>query len=176
MLALRCDPRSRSAAPLHTLAMRARMSSRWILPPANNSGNPKSNSIRLHGSVASLEEVSANKPTYECCTFRGSLVALEAATGKVLWQTYAIPDAPKPIRKNSAVGAHDRCAAKVDLRGHRRCLHGRRYEDDGCGCGVRLGLTRSRRETTGWSVQGQKPGEGNCPEKIGRISTSAALW
>jgi len=71
-------------------------------PIARITGAPVLYRGRLYVPVASLEEVSATKPTYECCTFRGSLVAIEAATGKVLWQTYAIPDAPKPTRKNSA--------------------------------------------------------------------------
>ncbi len=30
-------------------------------------------------------------PGYPCCTFRGSVVALSAATGKVLWQTFMVP-------------------------------------------------------------------------------------
>src|SRR5262249_40065530 len=35
-----------------------------------------------------------------CCTFRGNVVALEAATGEVAWKTYVIPDEPKPTRLN----------------------------------------------------------------------------
>ena len=42
-------------------------------------------------------------PTYECCKFRGSLVALDAATGERVWKTYVV-DEPKPTKKN-AVGA-----------------------------------------------------------------------
>ncbi len=29
---------------------------------------------------------------YDCCTFRGSIVALNAQTGKILWKTYTVPD------------------------------------------------------------------------------------
>jgi outer membrane protein assembly factor BamB len=29
---------------------------------------------------------------YECCTFRGSVLALDAASGKVLWRRYTTPD------------------------------------------------------------------------------------
>ena len=54
--------------------------------------------------VASGEEGSGAVPTYECCRFRGSLVALDAATGKQIWKTYMIPEEPKPTKKN-AVGA-----------------------------------------------------------------------
>lgn len=34
------------------------------------------------------EELSAD----QCCTFRGSLVKLDVRTGRVLWQTYMLPD------------------------------------------------------------------------------------
>ncbi|RZA25151.1 MAG: polyvinylalcohol dehydrogenase [Proteobacteria bacterium] len=30
---------------------------------------------------------------YPCCSFRGSIVALDAKTGKILWQTYTVPKA-----------------------------------------------------------------------------------
>jgi polyvinyl alcohol dehydrogenase (cytochrome) len=36
----------------------------------------------------------------ECCTFRGSLVALNAKTGAKLWQTYFINEPRTPTRKN----------------------------------------------------------------------------
>ena len=37
---------------------------------------------------------------YECCTFRGSVAALDVRTGSVLWKTYAF-DEPRPIGKSS---------------------------------------------------------------------------
>jgi polyvinyl alcohol dehydrogenase (cytochrome) len=52
--------------------------------------------------VSSSEEANSASPMYQCCTFRGSVVALDAATGKVNWQTFAIADAPAPTGKNSA--------------------------------------------------------------------------
>lgn len=42
--------------------------------------------------VSSNEENLADQPGYACCTFRGSIVALDANTGKMLWQTYTVPD------------------------------------------------------------------------------------
>ena len=36
------------------------------------------------------EEGEGSRPNYPCCTFRGSLVALDANTGAVLWKTYTI--------------------------------------------------------------------------------------
>jgi len=42
--------------------------------------------------VSSLEVVPALEPDYECCTFRGSLVALDARTGKLIWKSYTIEE------------------------------------------------------------------------------------
>jgi polyvinyl alcohol dehydrogenase (cytochrome) len=42
--------------------------------------------------VSSNEESLADQPGYVCCTFRGSMVALDADTGRVLWHTYTVPD------------------------------------------------------------------------------------
>ena len=50
--------------------------------------------------VASNEDLFGASPTYECCKFRGSLSALDAATGKVLWKSYTVPEEPKPGAKN----------------------------------------------------------------------------
>ena len=57
---------------------------------------------RLYVSVGSWEEVAGGNLTYECCTSQGSVVALDAATGRQLWKTYTIPERPRPVRKNSA--------------------------------------------------------------------------
>ncbi|HEY1900131.1 MAG TPA: PQQ-binding-like beta-propeller repeat protein [Steroidobacteraceae bacterium] len=37
-----------------------------------------------------------------CCTFRGSLSALDIDTGKVLWKTYTVPEEPKPRGKSAS--------------------------------------------------------------------------
>ncbi len=36
------------------------------------------------------EEVQGGRPQYECCTFRGSVSALDAGTGAVLWKAYTL--------------------------------------------------------------------------------------
>jgi polyvinyl alcohol dehydrogenase (cytochrome) len=51
---------------------------------------------------SSYEELTGADAAYQCCTFRGSVVAMDAATGKKLWQTFTIPEEPKPTRKSSA--------------------------------------------------------------------------
>lgn len=47
---------------------------------------------RVYVGVSSLEELFAVDPNYPCCTFRGSVVALDANTGEILWRTYTVPD------------------------------------------------------------------------------------
>ncbi len=47
----------------------------------------------LYVPVSSLEEGAAADPNYKCCTFRGSLMALDAATGAVRWKKYVIDQA-----------------------------------------------------------------------------------
>jgi polyvinyl alcohol dehydrogenase (cytochrome) len=46
----------------------------------------------VYAGVSSMEESSAANPAYACCTFRGSVVALDEATGRILWKTYMVPD------------------------------------------------------------------------------------
>jgi polyvinyl alcohol dehydrogenase (cytochrome) len=56
---------------------------------------------KVYVPVSSTEEAPAAQPKYECCTFRGSVVALEAATGDQLWKSYTITETPTEIGKNS---------------------------------------------------------------------------
>jgi polyvinyl alcohol dehydrogenase (cytochrome) len=70
-------------------------------PFARVTGSPTLDGARLYVPVSSLEETAASQPGYECCTFRGSVAALDTATGAVAWKTYMVPEA-KPIGKNAA--------------------------------------------------------------------------
>jgi polyvinyl alcohol dehydrogenase (cytochrome) len=67
---------------------------------ARVTGSPTFHNGRLYVGVASGEETAGAVGDYECCRFRGSLVALNAATGQQIWKTYTIPDEPRPIKKN----------------------------------------------------------------------------
>jgi polyvinyl alcohol dehydrogenase (cytochrome) len=71
-------------------------------PVARVSASPTVANGRIYVGVASGEEGAAAVPSYECCRFRGSIVALDLATGKQIWKTFMIPDAPKPTKKNAA--------------------------------------------------------------------------
>jgi polyvinyl alcohol dehydrogenase (cytochrome) len=48
--------------------------------------------------VSSSEEFSSGNPGYSCCTSRGSVVALDASTGKQIWKAWVVPDEPKPYK------------------------------------------------------------------------------
>jgi polyvinyl alcohol dehydrogenase (cytochrome) len=54
---------------------------------------------------SSFEEAIAGDPKYHCCTFRGSVVAIDAATGTTLWKTFTIPEAAKETSKTPAGAA-----------------------------------------------------------------------
>jgi polyvinyl alcohol dehydrogenase (cytochrome) len=69
-------------------------------PAAVVSGTPVYHEGKLYVSVSSIEEVTATVSGYVCCTFRGSVAALDAATGKILWQTYTIDQAASVSRTN----------------------------------------------------------------------------
>jgi len=71
-------------------------------PMARITGAPKLFEGRLYVPESSMEEVSGATPAYQCCTFRGSVTALDAKTGKVLWQTYTIAQKPKKTRLNGS--------------------------------------------------------------------------
>jgi polyvinyl alcohol dehydrogenase (cytochrome) len=69
-------------------------------PVVRLSGTPKLVDGRLYVAVSSLEELVGSDPKYPCCTFRGSVVALDAASGNQIWKTYTIGETPKPTTKN----------------------------------------------------------------------------
>jgi polyvinyl alcohol dehydrogenase (cytochrome) len=69
---------------------------------ARVTGAPKLHDGRLYVPVSSVEEAPAAQPAYECCTFRGSVVALDGATGATVWKTYTIPEKPQQVGKNAA--------------------------------------------------------------------------
>jgi polyvinyl alcohol dehydrogenase (cytochrome) len=56
----------------------------------------------IYAPTTSADEVDANDPAYECCRFRGSVTAIDAATGKIIWKGYTIAEEPHPTRKNDA--------------------------------------------------------------------------
>ena len=70
-------------------------------PVAGITGSPVFHNGKIYIGIRSGEEAAGADPLYECCRFRGSLVALDAATGKQAWKTYLV-DEPKRTTKNKA--------------------------------------------------------------------------
>lgn len=105
---------------------------------ARVTGAPQLVEGRLYVPVASgVEEMAAASPSYPCCTFRGSLVALDAQTGKQIWKTFTIPDPPVSTGQAAAgtkrfgpSGAGIWGSPTIDL--HRRLVYagtGNNYSD-----------------------------------------------
>lgn len=79
----------------------------WKVRPVDHFASTVTGTARyykgvVYQGIASFEEALGGDPKAQCCTFRGSVVALDAGTGKKLWQTFTIADAPKPTRKSAA--------------------------------------------------------------------------
>ena len=70
---------------------------RWITqvethPAAVITGSPVVFDGVIYIGVSSVEEGLATNPAYPCCSFRGSIVALDAKSGGILWKTFDMPD------------------------------------------------------------------------------------
>jgi polyvinyl alcohol dehydrogenase (cytochrome) len=70
---------------------------RWITqveshPAAIITGSPVVFDGVVYIGVSSIEETLALNPAYPCCSFRGSIVALDARTGQMLWKTFDMPE------------------------------------------------------------------------------------
>jgi polyvinyl alcohol dehydrogenase (cytochrome) len=69
-------------------------------PRAKSTGSATVYGGRIYVPMSAMETTTGAVLTYECCTFRGHVTALDANTGKKLWTTFVIPDEPKPRGKN----------------------------------------------------------------------------
>ena len=69
---------------------------------ARVTGAPALHDGLLYVPVSSVEEVFGARSDYECCSFRGSVLALDAESGAQIWKTYTIADEPRPTKKNPA--------------------------------------------------------------------------
>lgn len=68
-------------------------------PSATITATPAYHDGRLYVPVSSLEVTPAADPAYECCTFRGKVVAVDALTGAELWRGFTIDEEPAPYGK-----------------------------------------------------------------------------
>jgi polyvinyl alcohol dehydrogenase (cytochrome) len=154
-------------------------------PVARITGSPILYRDKLYVPVSSIEEVSGRNPKYECCKFRGSVVALDAATGKQQWKTYAISDPPTAFKKNSVgtqmygpAGAAVWSAPTLDLK--RKLVYvgtGNSYTDVEQRTANSILAIDMETGSLKWSMQATPkdnflvacptPGVGNCPEEAG---------
>jgi polyvinyl alcohol dehydrogenase (cytochrome) len=65
-------------------------------PLARIQGSPTLYLDRLYVAVGSSEAKAALDPGYPCCTFRGSLAAIDITSGRIVWKTYLMADEPLP--------------------------------------------------------------------------------
>ena len=68
---------------------------------ATLTGSPTYYKGTVYVPVSSLEVTSAADPNYECCKFRGSVVAIDAMSGMQRWKSWSIPQTPKPVTKRA---------------------------------------------------------------------------
>lgn len=153
-------------------------------PAARVTGSPTLHDGRLYVPVSSYEEAQGADPGYPCCTFRGSLVALDAASGAVVWKRYLIADEPSRRGTSSAgvplwgpSGSAVWSAPTVDTG--RRAIYvatGNAYSapaattsDAVVALDLDTGAIRWVRQMTPNDVyvSGCRPGNPNCPETVG---------
>ncbi|HYM34869.1 MAG TPA: PQQ-binding-like beta-propeller repeat protein, partial [Steroidobacteraceae bacterium] len=70
-------------------------------PASGITGSPIISGDQIFVPITSGEEGAGAQRNYPCCTFRGSLVALDLKTGAKQWQTYTITEPLHPTRKNT---------------------------------------------------------------------------
>ncbi|MEP7351797.1 MAG: PQQ-binding-like beta-propeller repeat protein, partial [Acidobacteriota bacterium] len=71
----------------------------WKVKPESHEATKLTGSPVVHDGIvyvptASWEEGRPQNASYQCCTFRGSVVAYKIADGTQVWKTYMIPDPP----------------------------------------------------------------------------------
>ena len=154
-------------------------------PVARITGAPVLHGNRLYVPVSSVEEAISRGDKYECCKFRGSMAALDAATGKLIWQSYTITEEMKPYKKNSTgtqlygpAGAAIWSAPTIDAkRGVLYAGTGNSYTDaetKGSNAVIAFELATGKIRwvnqvlpNDNFIMNCRQPGQGNCPEKAG---------
>jgi polyvinyl alcohol dehydrogenase (cytochrome) len=153
-------------------------------PFARITGAPKLNAGRLYVPVSSIEEVGGGNPKYPCCTFRGSVVALDADSGKQFWKAYTIPDPPRPTRVTNGTQMLGPAGAAVwsspTIDGERKSLYVAtgngyadppvRYTDAVLSFDLETGnlqWARQLAERDGWNYNCLNPNRFSCPEHAG---------
>ncbi|MGO9933002.1 MAG: PQQ-binding-like beta-propeller repeat protein [Steroidobacteraceae bacterium] len=152
-------------------------------PSSVMSGSPVVSGERIFVPISSIEEATAMRKDYVCCTFRGSVAALDLKTGKLLWKTYMITAPLQAIHREGKdlqgpAGAAVWAAPTIDeKRGLVYAVTGDSYTDvdtDGADAVVALdmktGSVKWKNQVTVHDnfVIGCGPNAaGNCPTTVG---------
>ena len=80
----------------------------WTTPVEQGPLGRITASPTVHGAVAyvpisSIEDPLTHDPSYECCTARGGVAAVDIGTGKLLWKKYHIPAQPTLLSRAGVV-------------------------------------------------------------------------
>lgn len=59
---------------------------------------------RVYVAMSTIEDPLQHFPDYPCCTSRGSVAALDARTGKLLWKQFTIREVPRPADEIASGG------------------------------------------------------------------------
>ncbi len=154
-------------------------------PNATITGTPSYHNGRLYVPVSSLEVVPAAAPDYPCCTFRGSVVAYDGASGNVVWQTHTISDPASDRGVNASgtpqygpSGAPIWNSPAIDVaRGQLYVGTGENYSSPATGTSdaiIALDLENGRvrwifqaTPNDAWNTACDQPNDDNCPDEDG---------
>lgn len=68
-------------------------------PSATLTGTPAIFNNTVYAPLSSLEVVAAANPKYDCCGFRGNVLAVDLPSGNIRWRHYSIPKPPSLVKK-----------------------------------------------------------------------------
>ena len=71
---------------------------------ASSTATPQFYKGVIYQGFSSIEEALVADPNAVCCTFRGSVVALDAATGRIIWESFTIAEPAKPTGRGKQQG------------------------------------------------------------------------
>jgi polyvinyl alcohol dehydrogenase (cytochrome) len=148
---------------------------------ARITGSPTLYQDRLYVPVSSMEETAASQQGYECCTFRGSLNALDVNTGAIVWRTFMLPAAQAAGTNGAGValwgpsGVGIWSAPTIDVkRGVIYAGTGNTYSapaqptaDAIVAFNMESGAIKWIKQLTAGDVFGCRAGSANCGEKAG---------
>jgi polyvinyl alcohol dehydrogenase (cytochrome) len=151
-------------------------------PFARITGSPTLDGSRLYVPISSLEETAASQAGYACCSFRGSVAAIDIDDGHTIWKTYMVEPAQElgktpqgvPLLGPSGVGVWT--SPTVDRkRGLVYITTGNTYSgktaapttDAILALDPRTGAIKWSKQLTTDDIFGCRAGAANCLEKAG---------